>query len=81
MSADDLAAAIRSAVQAVLDAAGDGWSVAQFVLCLGLERVDSNGELESTPWVWTPPHQPDWMSDGLIEAAMELRQRAGEDID
>lgn len=76
-AADDLAAQVRAAVQAVLDAHGDGWHIAQYVISMGLERVNQSGDLEATSWVWAPPHQPDWMTDGLLEAATELRCTAG----
>lgn len=79
---EDLASAVRAAVQAVLDAAPDrGWQVAQFVICMGLERVNSSGELDSTPWLWAPPSQPDWMTDGLIDSAYSLRAVADVDDD
>ena len=64
---------IHAAIQAMLDAHGDGWQVAQYVVCLGLERVGPDGELESSPWIYTPQQQPDWMTDGLLEAAAEMR--------
>lgn len=70
---DELAAAIRRAVQAVLDADGDGYHVAQFVVCMGIERVTSDGELESAPWLWVPPGQPEWMTDGLLINAIDIR--------
>lgn len=70
---DELAAAIRRAVQAVLDADGDGYHVAQFVVCMGIERVTGDGELESAPWIWAPPGQPEWMTDGLLESAQLIR--------
>lgn len=66
--------ALRAAVQALLDEAGDGWCVAQLVLCMGLERVNSTtGEIESTPWIWAPKAQAEWMTDGLIETALTMR--------
>ncbi len=58
----------------MLDAHGDGWQVAQYMIALGLERVDSDGRLETTPWVYAPPEQPEWQTDGLLEAAMDLRR-------
>lgn len=70
---DELAAAIRRAVQAVLDADGDGYHVAQFVVCMGIERVTGDGELESAPWLWVPPGQPEWMTDGLLINAIDIR--------
>lgn len=69
----DLAEAVRAAVQAILDHHGDGWSVAQYVICMGLERVTSDGSIEAIPWMWAPPDQADWMTGGLIESAMDLR--------
>lgn len=78
---EDLAAAVRAAVQAVLDAAGDGYHAAQFVICMGLERINSSGELETAPWLWAPPSQPDWMTAGLLESAWALHQAADEDDD
>lgn len=64
---------IRAALQAMLDQHGDGWQVAQFVVALGLERVNADGELESSPWIYAPAQQPEWQTDGLMDAAMELR--------
>ncbi len=72
-------AAIRAAIQAMLDRYGDGWQVAQFVVALGLEKVGPDGDLESIPWVYAPTGQPDWQTDGLLEAAIDLRH--GVDID
>ena len=74
-------AAIRAAVQALLDAEGDGWCVAQIVLCMGLERVNRSGEIESAPWIWTPKSQAEWMTDGLIESALCLRSEPAEEKD
>lgn len=77
----DLAAQVRAAVQAVLDAHGDGWHIAQYVICMGLERVASDGTLDCSAWVWTPPGQADWMTDGLLEAASDIRCAADIDDD
>lgn len=75
----DLAAAVRAAIQQhVLDPANDGWTVGQFVIAMGLERVNSDGNLEATHWLWAPPHQAEWMTDGLLDSARELRIIAGE---
>lgn len=82
MKADDLAAAVRASVQAILDASDDpGWQVAQFVICMGLERVTADGDLESSAWLWAPPRQADWMTDGLLESATDLRCCADIDDD
>lgn len=76
-----LETAIRAAVQAILDDAGDGYHCAQVVICMGLERITAAGQIESTPWVWAPESQPDWMTDGLLESAITIRICADDDAD
>ena len=71
---------LRNAIQRVLNEEGDGWIVGQFVLALGLEKM-VDGAIESTAWVWAPADQPDWITDGLIRAASELREDADIDTD
>lgn len=73
MTADPVAA-----IQTWLDAQGDGWTVSQCIVVMGLERVTDDG-IESTPWIWAPPDQPDWMTDGLLIAAEEMRDTADTD--
>jgi hypothetical protein len=74
---ETLADRIREAIQAVIDTEeGEGWSVAQYVVAMGLERIRSDGTVESSGWYWAPPDQADWMTYGLLEAALELRATA-----
>jgi len=68
---------IRQAVQAVIDAeGGEGWTVSQFVVALGLERILSDGSMEGCAWYVAPAEQADWMTAGLLEASLELRSGA-----
>lgn len=71
-------AAVRDAIQQLLDEQGDGWQVAQVVIVMGLERM-TDGSLDSTPWLWSPPDQPGWQTDGLLEVAMGLPAAADDD--
>ena len=69
-AADD---AVRDAIQSrVLDAAGDGWTLGQYVICMGLQRIDPDGNVESIAWFWAPDGQPDWQSLGLLECGQDL---------
>lgn len=72
---------VRHWLQQILNLSGDGWQLAQHVICMGLERVNSDGQLECTAWVYSPPDQADWMSDGLLQACLELRQSCEADDD
>jgi len=64
---------LRSAIQQLLNVEGDGWQLDDFVLALGLQRINGDGIVESTAWVWSPAEQADWKTDGLLRAALELR--------
>jgi len=72
---------LRNAIQKLLNAEGDGYVLDQFVLALGLQRINSDGVIESTAWVWAPTEQPDWITDGLLRTATELREESDIDTD
>lgn len=63
---------LRDAIQELLDFYGDGWSLGQFVVVCGLERI-RGGDSENTVWEYAPPWQPDWMAEKLLEKALEDR--------
>ena len=50
---------IRAVIQTVIDAGDEtGWSCSHYVVCVGLERITSDGGIESAAWWVTQPHQP-----------------------
>ena len=71
---------LRAAIQRLLNDEGDNWQLGHFCLALGLEKM-VDGAVESTAWVWAPADQPDWITDGLLRAASELREDADIDTD
>lgn len=75
-----LADRLRAAIQDVVDAEGqgEGWSVAQFVVVMGLERVVDGG-IQASAWYWHPPDHADWMVTGLLECGIEMRAGAEAD--
>ena len=75
----DLTDRIRKAIQAVIDTEeGEGWTVTQYVVAMGLERIH-DAKIESCGWIWAPPDQADWMTVGLLEAGLEMRAEALEE--
>ena len=65
---------VRAAIQKVLDASGDGWHLgSSFVVVMGIERITDKG-IEATAWYLHPQEQPDWATDGLLHAVLELRE-------
>lgn len=63
---------IREAIQRYLTESGDDWTVTQFVIAMGLERINTDGTVESTAWYYAPEEQPDWQTGGLLDQASEL---------
>ena len=72
---------IKVAIQAFLDREGEGWAVSQWVVAMGLERMDSDGNVESLAWYCAPKDQADWHTKGLLQNASELHETADIDDD
>lgn len=70
---------IRQAIQEHLDSVGDGWSVDQFVVAMGLVRITPGGEVESLPWTCSPAEQPVWQTNALLHEGLHLNDCAGID--
>lgn len=64
---------IRAAIQRYLDKDEDGYTVGQWAVALSIERINSDGELESQPWCIAPPGQADWHTDALLREAEVVR--------
>lgn len=70
---------IQEAIQKLLDAEGDGWTLTQYVVAMGLARMSSEG-VESIAWYYAPDEQPDWQTKGLLEQATILHD-SPEEVD
>lgn len=67
---------IRQAIQEILDKEGDGWSLTHYVIAMGLEKIKTDGSLESIAWYYAPDGQADWQTTGLLEEAATLHENA-----
>lgn len=65
---------LRQVLQEILDADSEGWLLDHFVIVLGLQRITASGEVEHTAWVTGPRDQADYVTDGLLSAAVEMRE-------
>ncbi|MCH9729822.1 MAG: hypothetical protein K0U84_09135 [Actinomycetia bacterium] len=59
------AQAVEAALQLLLDSCGDGWTLANYVVVMGLQKVDDDG-VASEAWVYPAPNQPHWVTTGLL---------------
>lgn len=67
--------ALTKALQGLLDSEGDGWMISHYVVVLGIEKV-GDAEIKSSVWLAAPHGQPDYVSDGLLAAGVEMRENA-----
>ncbi len=67
---------LRVALQYLLDCEGDGWQLSHYAIVLGLERMGGDGRVASTVWVTSPVDQADYVTDGLLSAAEDMRAAA-----
>lgn len=63
---------VRKALQELLDAEGDGWHMSHFVVILGLEKFEA-ADIITSSWLTVPAAQADYVTDGLISAAADIR--------
>ena len=64
---------LRESLQYMLDCEGDGWQLVHHVVAMGLQKMDANGVITSTTWMVVPAEQPDYVTDGLVQAAEDMR--------
>jgi hypothetical protein len=80
-SQENMTDRLREAIQEFLNGEGDGWNLTQYVIAMGLERITSDGTVESIAWYHAPDNQADWQTGGLLEEATALHQNADTDVD
>ncbi len=64
---------IRAGIQQHLDACGDGWSLSHYVVAMSLERITSDGEIETMDWWTAPVGQPPCIRNGLADYLIDTR--------
>lgn len=69
---------IREAIQTWLDSDADGWQVSHFAVVMGLERF-TDGDFESASFLYAPPMQADYVTNGLVIKADELQHFLAEE--
>ena len=65
---------LRAAIQALLDQEGDGYALAHYVVVMGIEKMDtSTGRVTTAAWLAKPEDQADYITDGLLSSADDIR--------
>jgi len=71
---------IQEAVQNFLDKEGDGWTLTQYVVAMGIARMTDSG-VEAIAWYYTPEAQPDWQTEGLLRNALDRHMNSDDEVD
>ena len=64
---------LRMAFQYLLDCEGDAYQLAHFVAVLGIQKIDQTGALTSISWLVVPSEQVDYITQGLLDSAEDMR--------
>lgn len=72
---------LRASLQYLLDCEGDGWQLAHYVVVMGLQKVKPDGSIGNAAWLAAPTDQPDYVTDGLISCAGDMRANCEVDDD
>jgi len=67
---------IAEAAQQVIDRDWPGWSLANYVMVVGVARIDDDGRVATTIGLYQPVGQPDYTTLGLLVAGNDLREQA-----
>ncbi|MEI8229156.1 MAG: hypothetical protein WCH77_12975 [Planctomycetota bacterium] len=55
--------------------------MSHYVVVYGLEKIGEDGKVETSAWVIGAPGQADYVTDGLLATATDLRDGTGPDDD
>jgi hypothetical protein len=69
---------IRDALQETVHS---DWVLAHYVCVAAFQRLDDNGDMESSTVLFTQQGQGSYITDGLMMAASRLNECADEDVD
>lgn len=72
---------LRGALQYLLNSEGDGWTLSHYVVVMGLQRLDAEGSIQNTVWMTMPIEQADYVTDGLVTTAEEMRSHCDAEDD
>ena len=72
---------LRQALQTILDAHEDGWIVGQYVVAFGLERIASDGSMETSKWWYAPSGQHEDFTARLSEYMFDAVNNTYEDTE
>ena len=61
------------------DAAGMGWTIANYAAVVGLQRINAEGQIETTVGLYYQDGQPDYTTEGLLIQGDRLRAQVYED--
>ena len=72
----------RAALQKLLDGENsEGWLLDHYVVVMGVQKIDSDGKVNSGSWMTSPEDQADYVTTGLLNSAVSMQADTTEDIE
>ena len=72
---------LRVVLQELLDSDdSEGWLLDHYVVVMGLQKIDSDGKVNSISWMTAPEDQADYVTKGLLDSAVGMQEDANEDV-
>lgn len=73
---------LRVVLQELLDSDdSEGWLLDHYVVVMGLQKIDSDGKVNSISWMTAPEDQADYVTKGLLDSAVSMQEDANEDVE
>lgn len=74
---------LRAALQEILDTESDeeGWLLDHYVVVMGIQKIDSNGKVNSASCMTVPEDQADYVTTGLLDSAVDMNANATEEVE
>ena len=63
---------VKSSLQRVIDQIDGSWSVAHYIAVVGLQRIGSEGQIETCAFITHPEDQASYINEGLIHRGLYL---------
>lgn len=73
--------AITAALQDAIDHNAAGWRVSHYVAVVGLDRINSDGQVETSAAIYHPDGQADYITNGLLLKADHLLAECDDEED
>lgn len=72
----------RAALQTLIDAENsEGWLLDHYVVVMGVQKMNSDGKVNSGSWMTVPDDQADYVTMGLLNSAFSMQEDTADEVE